>query len=64
MEPHQQRVIDEAAELKERFQKLDAFIEKNPVFATLSPEEQSDLRSQESHMESYWECLQRRIARF
>lgn len=64
MAPHQQRVIDEAAELKDRFQKLNAFIDSNPIFKTLAPEEQSDMRSQVSHMESYWECLDRRIKRF
>ena len=62
--PHQQRVIDEATELKDKFSKLGAFILDNPIFPTLSEEERKDLDQQYMAMEHYLVILERRISRF
>lgn len=64
MTPHQQRVTDEKSELAEKRYKLGDFIENNIIFPTLSVEEQLDLKDQHGYMTAYWDCLQRRIARF
>jgi|688.fasta_scaffold24636_8 hypothetical protein len=62
--PHQQRVVDEANELKDKFSKLGAFILDNPIFLTLIDDEQQDLSEQYNVMEKYIVVLDRRIARF
>ena len=62
--PHQQRVVDEANELREKFSKLDAFILDNPIYQELEKEEQKDLKLQRTHMEQYILVLERRISRF
>jgi len=62
--PHQQRVVDEATELKDKFTKLGAFILDNPIFLTLEEEEQGDLQRQYAVMGTYLDILDRRISRF
>ena len=62
--PHQQRVVDEANELREKFSKLDSFILDNPIYQELEKEEQKDLKLQRTHMEQYMLVLERRISRF
>ena len=62
--PHQQRVVDEANELREKFLKLDAFVLDNPIYKKLEKEEQKDLKLQRTHMEQYMLVLERRISRF
>lgn len=62
--PHQQRVVDEATELEDKFSKLGAFILDNPIFLTLEQEERNDLDSQYVAMEQYLIILDRRISRF
>ena len=62
--PHQQRVVDEANELREKFLKLDAFVLDNPIYQELEKEEQKDLKLQRTHMEQYMLVLERRISRF
>jgi len=37
--PHQQRVVDEANELREKFLKLDAFVLDNAIYKKLEKEE-------------------------
>jgi hypothetical protein len=64
MLPHQQRVVDEANELREKFLKLDAFILDNPIYKELEKEEQKDLKLQRTYMELYLLTLERRISRF
>lgn len=64
LQPHQQRVVDEKAELDERLQKLDAFIKGSPVFAGLASEEQLRMVRQATAMSSYSEVLGERIAAF
>lgn len=63
MQPHQQRVSDEKAELDERIGKLGAFIHGD-VFPTLPGADQLLLIEQHSAMIVYSEILAKRIARF
>jgi HrpA-like RNA helicase len=61
--PHQQRVVDEAAELKARLNKLESFI-IGPLFAKLSSAEQRLLMDQRGLMQSLHEVLEKRIQLF
>jgi hypothetical protein len=62
--PHQKRIIDEKAELDFRRKELHEFIDKNPVFQKLPPEEKYRLSAQESVMGIYSSILGERIAAF
>ena len=62
--PHQQRVLDERADLKAKHAKLSVFIHDNPVFLTLPEAEQQRLQRQEIAMGQYLEILDERIAAF
>jgi len=62
--PHQQRVVDEAKELTDKFKKLGTFILDNPIYQTLEDDEKNDLAYQFDVMENYLTVLERRIARF
>lgn len=65
MAPHQQRVVDEKAELDERLSKLTAFIADTAgVFGTLPEDEQDRLIRQRTHMLDYTYVLGQRIAAF
>lgn len=64
LQPHQQRVVDEKAELDTKAEKLSAFIGSSPVFETLDAEEQERLRRQNDLMWQYSEILGERIAAF
>jgi hypothetical protein len=63
MEPHQQRVVDEKAELDERRMKLDQFLksEKSPI---ITIEERNRMERQESAMAIYSAILGERINAF
>lgn len=61
--PHQQRVVDEQAELAERLSKLLAFFQ-SPVFFKLDDSEKSRLRSQARFMDGYLAVLGERIEAF
>ena len=61
--PHQQRVVDEQAELAERLSKLRAFFQ-SPIFFKLDSAEQSRLRSQARFMDGYLAVLGERIEAF
>ena len=61
---YQQRVIEEKRELDDRYYKLEAFIQKTIVFASLPQEEQSNMFAQLRAMGQYSEVLGKRIARF
>lgn len=63
MLPHQQRVIDEKAELDERLAKLLAFL-NGDVVQTLSWPEQARLGDQCAIMAQYSSILGKRIAAF
>jgi hypothetical protein len=62
--PHQQRVVDEANELRDKFKKLATFILVDPIYQTLEDDEKNDLAYQLDLMESYLVVLERRIERF
>jgi hypothetical protein len=64
MQPHQERVVAESNELRERLTKLTAFISGNDAFKTLSVADQALLRSQRDVMQEYFDILGQRIARF
>ena len=63
MAPHQQRVVDEKAELDEKLTKLVAFF-GNPLWATLPSDERARLSRQSEVMREYSEILGERIAAF
>lgn len=64
LQPHQQRVVNEATELKTKADDLVNFICINPIFKTLSLEEQDRLRRQAGLMCQYYEVLEERINAF
>ena len=63
MQPHQQRVVDEKAELDEKRAKLIAFF-ATPTFAALPADEKDRLEAQEHFMDGYANVLADRIAHF
>lgn len=63
IQPHQQRVIDEKAELDGRIAKLAAFVE-SPVFLSVCHDEQERLKDQLDVMRIYSEILAARIRAF
>jgi hypothetical protein len=63
MQPHQQRVVDERAELDGKLAKLNAFID-GPMFGTLDADEQNLLKQQAATMAMYSDILTDRITAF
>ncbi len=63
MQPHQERVVKEEADLAEKVLKLSLFI-GGPVFSTLSVEERIRLSKQLEYMHGYLRILRDRIAAF
>ena len=61
---HQQRVINELAELRERLADLDAFILDNSLFQKLSDADRQMLERQSKAMAELTEILATRIERF
>lgn len=64
MQPHQQRVVDEATELKDKVNKLNAFISGSDVFRGLDSLQQGLLMAQVGAMNAYLQILNLRIASF
>ena len=64
LQPHQQRVVVEQQELKDRLEKLQVFINENPLFKSLIEQEQMDLQEQSVLMSQLNDILIRRISRF
>lgn len=64
LQPHQQRVVDELSELKDKTSKLGAFILDNPIYLKLDTEDQKDMQTQFDAMCIYCDALERRISRF
>ena len=64
MQPHQQRVVDEKAELDSKMGSLYQFICSSPVFEALPAAEKKRLRSQACIMGDYSDILAERIAAF
>ena len=63
LQPHQQRVVDERAELDEKLSKLGVFFD-SVIFSTLPADEQNRLREQHVVMQSYSAILEERIDAF
>lgn len=63
MQPHQERVVQEKAELSEKVDKLETFI-GGSIYASLPPAEQSRLTRQHLIMQLYEQVLSERIAAF
>lgn len=64
LQPHQQRVVAEKAELDEKATALSNFIGHSPIFETLEATEQERLKEQNDVMWQYSEFLGARIAAF
>ena len=64
MLPHQQRVVDEKAELDKKAKALTDFIGLNPMFLSLDSAEQERMREQCEIMWQYSEILGKRIECF
>lgn len=62
--PHQQRVIDEKAELDKKHEALVKFRKESPIFANLPFDEQLLLVHQSCLMAQYSSVLGERIAKF
>lgn len=63
MQPHQERVVAEKAELDDKLTKLTAFFDST-IFSSLPDEEQTRLRRQAHFMWQYSDVLGERIAAF
>lgn len=63
LQPHQQRVVTEKAELDEKLEKLHVFF-GTEIFAGLDDAEMDRLQRQAHHMEDYSAVLGERIAAF
>ena len=64
LQPHQQRVVDEKAELDKKANALSNFIGNSPIFETLDAAEQERLKEQNDVMWQYSEILSARIEAF
>ncbi|CNL92863.1 crAss001_48 related protein [Yersinia aleksiciae] len=64
MQPHQQRVVDEASELSDKLVKLIAFIEESNIYQSFESTQQTLLRAQTGAMRAYLEVLNLRIDSF
>lgn len=62
-EPHEQRVLEERAELNQKLDRLNDFISMERFFS-LDRDEQSRLRRQACAMKEYLAILDERIAAF
>lgn len=63
MQAHQERVVQEKAELSDKTQKLEAFL-GGSIYASLPAAEQSRLSRQYLIMQLYEQVLSERIANF
>lgn len=64
LQPHQQRIVDEARELWGKAEALDSFIKSNPVFDNLPELDKQLLTTQLNAMRAYGNILDIRINRF
>lgn len=64
LQPYQQRVSDEKAELEKKAKALSEFIGTNPLFEKLDSTDKELMRSQCEVMWEYIEILAKRIERF
>jgi hypothetical protein len=63
LQPHQERVVTERAELAEKINKLEKFLD-GAVFVSLESEERVRLAKQFAIMKAYLEILDQRITAF
>lgn len=61
LEPHQYRLLNERAELRDRLEKLDLFI-RSESFLMVPPPERDRLKRQANHMGEYLNVLNERVA--
>ena len=61
LEPHQYRLLNERAELRDRLEKLDMFIHSD-MFPCVQPPERDRLKRQANHMGEYLNVLNERVA--
>ena len=61
LEPHQYRLLNERAELREKLEKLDLFIHSE-AFPMVPPPECDRLQRQANHMGEYLNVLNERVA--
>ena len=61
LEPHQYRLLNERAELREKLEKLDLFIHSE-AFPMVPPLECDRLQRQANHMGEYLNVLNERVA--
>jgi hypothetical protein len=64
IKPHEQRVVEERTQLRERLQKLGAFIDSGPTFHLLRQIDAALLVRQRTAMTDYLNVLDQRVARF
>lgn len=64
LQPHQQRVVEEATVLSDNLVRLLQFIESSSVYQNLETTEQTLLRAQSGAMRAYLEVLNLRIETF
>ncbi|EKC7835492.1 hypothetical protein M1V81_07620 [Klebsiella pneumoniae] len=64
MQPHQQRVVDEAVDLTQKTVKLGMFVDGSPIFLSLDIAQQGLLKAQLGAMRAYLEILNLRINSF
>lgn len=62
--PHQQRVVEEKAELDDKLAKLKSFIDDSAIFEGLPAAEKERLVRQHSCMTEYSDILGERISHF
>ena len=63
LQPHQERMLVELNELRDKVNKLSIFINENDLFKKLDIEEQKDMENQLAAMKSYLNCLESRCKR-
>lgn len=63
MEAYRERVVAESNDLRDKLNKLEAFMNSD-AFDALDREDKQLLRRQNCYMEDYFEVLRKRIARF
>lgn len=64
MQPHQQRVIDEKADLDAKITRLADFIVFSPTYKSLGSDEKDRLNRQHAAMRTYSGVLRERIEAF
>ncbi|ECA8969605.1 hypothetical protein ETB55_04390 [Salmonella enterica subsp. enterica serovar Omuna] len=64
LQPHQQRVVEEAEQLQDKIAKLGVFIDSSDIFGKMCEEGRLLLCAQLAAMNTYYTILQTRIMKF